>query len=79
VAQDQPGRRLRTRITKQRKRFKVAGRYSIGAARGTAWWTEDTCDGTLTRVQSGTVRVEDLELRKTVTVKAGDTYLAKPR
>jgi hypothetical protein len=59
-------------------RLKVRGRYSVGGSRGTEWITEDTCDGTLTNVISGTVRVRDLVRGKTVTVRAGDTYLAAP-
>jgi Ca2+-binding RTX toxin-like protein len=62
-----PGRRLRVR-----------GRYSAAGSRGTEWITEDTCEGTLTSVISGTVRVRDLVRGKTVTVGAGDTYLAAP-
>ena len=36
----------------------------------------DRCDGTLTRVVSGTVSVTDRVLDKTVKVEAGETYLA---
>jgi Ca2+-binding RTX toxin-like protein len=73
-----PGRRLRTRLDKpKRAHVKVRGRYSIGAAYGTAWLTEDRCDGTLTRVKSGTVRVHDLVRHRTVTVRAGSSYLAR--
>jgi Ca2+-binding RTX toxin-like protein len=73
-----PGRRLRTRLDKpKRAHVKVRGRYSIGAAYGTAWLTEDRCDGTLTRVKSGTVRVRDLVRHRTVTVRAGSSYLAR--
>jgi hypothetical protein len=38
--------------------------------------TEDRCDGTLTRVMTGTVRVRDFGRHRTVTVHAGKTYLA---
>jgi hypothetical protein len=73
-----PGRRLRTRLDKpKRAHVKVRGRYSIGAAYGTAWLTEDRCDGTLTRVKSGTVRVLDLVRHRTVTVRGGSSYLAR--
>jgi Ca2+-binding RTX toxin-like protein len=73
-----PARRLRTRFDKpKRAPVKVRGRYSIGAAYGTAWLTEDRCDGTLTRVKSGMVRVQDLVRHRTVTVRAGGRYLAR--
>jgi hypothetical protein len=57
----------------------VRGRYSVGAAKGTVWSTAEGCDGTLTRVERGAVQVQDLVLRRTVTVRAGGTYLARPR
>jgi Ca2+-binding RTX toxin-like protein len=76
--EDKLGRGLRTRLDKpKRGRVKVRGRYSIGAAFGTAWLTEDRCDGTLTRVKSGAVRVHDLVRDRTVTVRAGSSYLAR--
>ena len=47
--------------------------------RGTKWLVQDSCAGTLTRVVRGTVRVRDNVKRKTITVRAGKSYLAKPR
>jgi Ca2+-binding RTX toxin-like protein len=74
---DAPLRRLYTRVDKgKRGRYRVRGRYSVGAAFGTAWLTEDRCDGTLTRVDSGVVRVRDRVRNKTVSVRAGQNYLA---
>ena len=64
---------------KHRRRAQVRGKHSIAAADGTSWTTEERCDGTLTRVRSGTVRVRDLELDKTVVVRAGHRYLARAR
>jgi hypothetical protein len=40
---------------------------------------EDRCDGTLTRVQEGSVTVRDFAKRRNVPVRAGRTYLARPR
>jgi hypothetical protein len=37
------------------------------------------CDGTLTKVTSGRVAVRDFKRKKTVTVKAGKSYLARAR
>ena len=47
--------------------------------RGTKWLVQDSCAGTLTRVVRGTVKVRDNVRHKTVTVRAGKSYLAKPR
>lgn len=71
-------RRLVSRVDKRKPgKYRVRGRYSIGGADGTAWVTEDRCDGTLTRVDSGTVRVHDLVRHRTVTLRAGSSYLAR--
>ena len=60
-------------------RFKTRGRYAAATVRGTIWDTADRCDGTLVRVRRGVVGVTDLVRHKTVTVRAGHSYLAKPR
>jgi hypothetical protein len=59
-------------------RFRTHGHNSVATARGTAWLTEDHCEGTLTRVRDGAVAVRDRGLRKTVLVTAGESYLARP-
>jgi hypothetical protein len=69
-------RKLRIRA-KGKGRVEVRGRYSIGGSFGTSWITEDRCDGTLTTVRSGTVRVRDLRRGRTVLVRRGHRYLAK--
>ncbi len=58
-------------------RFTTRGRYSSATVRGTRWLVQDRCDGTLTRVLRGVVRVQDFRGHKTVNVRAGQTYLAK--
>jgi Ca2+-binding RTX toxin-like protein len=68
----------RKRKRKGRDNYTVRGKYSIGGAAGTAWLTEDRCDGTLTTVISGTVHVRDFRRGKTVTVRPGRSYLAMP-
>jgi Ca2+-binding RTX toxin-like protein len=74
---DAPLRRLYTKVDKRKRgRYRVRGRYSVGAAFGTAWLTEDRCEGTMTRVDSGVVRVRDRVRNKTVTVRGGESYLA---
>ena len=44
---------------------------------GRSGWCEDRCEGTLTKVTRGTVSVRDFKRKKTVTVKAGHSYLAR--
>ena len=58
-------------------RFRTIGRNSAATVRGTIWVTEERCDGTLTRVTRGTVSVRDTRAKKTVIVRAGQSYLAR--
>jgi len=58
-------------------RFRTRGRYSAATVSGTQWLTEDNCKGTLTRVEEGVVKVRDFRKDKTVTVRAGNKYLAR--
>jgi len=58
-------------------RFRTIGRHSAATVRGTIWLTEERCDGTLTRVTRGVVSVRDNRARRTVTVRAGRSYLAR--
>ena len=76
AATNPPRRRLWGNAT---GRFTTKGRYASAAVRGTIWLTEDRCDGTLTRVTSGSVAVRDRARRRTVIVRAGHSYLARTR
>jgi hypothetical protein len=58
-------------------RFRTRGRYSAATVRGTDWTVSDRCDGTLTKVKRGVVAVRDFRRHKTVSVKAGKSYLAR--
>ena len=57
--------------------FRTSGKYSSATVRGTIWLVQDRCEGTLTKVARGTVRVQDFQRDWTVTVKAGHSYLAR--
>jgi hypothetical protein len=59
--------------------FRTRGQYSAATVRGTKWLVQDTCAGTLTRVTKGAVTVRDLVKRKTIIVRAGKRYLARPK
>jgi hypothetical protein len=58
-------------------KFRTDGKYSSATVRGTIWLTQDRCDGTLTTVKRGVVSVRDFKRKKTVSVKAGHSYLAR--
>ncbi|MEA2257116.1 MAG: hypothetical protein QOG35_3161 [Solirubrobacteraceae bacterium] len=58
-------------------RFRTRGSNSVATVRGTTWYVADTCQGTVTRVTSGTVSVQDVHKHRTVVVKAGHSYLAR--
>jgi hypothetical protein len=58
-------------------KFRTRGGNSVATVRGTAWYVEDRCDGTLTRVSKGSVSVYDRGRHRTVVVRAGHSYLAR--
>jgi hypothetical protein len=61
-------------------RHRSTGRNSTASVRGTTWLVWDRCDGsTLTRVKSGRVAVRDFVTKRTVPLKAGQSYVAGPR
>ena len=67
-------RRLRA---KAKGNYRTRGRHSAATVRGTTWTVQDRCDGTLTTVKRGKVAVRDFRLRKTITLTAGKSYLAR--
>ena len=56
--------------------FRTRGKNSSATVRGTIWFTQDDCTSTLVHVNRGVVDVFDFALRKHVSVKAGQTYVA---
>jgi hypothetical protein len=58
-------------------KFTTRGQYSAATVRGTIWSVANRCDGTLTRVTRGVVSVRDFLRRKTITLRAGQRYLAE--
>lgn len=58
-------------------RFRTHGADSVATVRGTRWYTEDRCDGTLTRVTEGSVVVCERHRKRTKVVTAGRRYLAR--
>jgi hypothetical protein len=57
--------------------FQTRGQGAAATVRGTRWLTEDRCDGTLVRVRRGVVEVRDLINKRTVRLKAGQSYVAR--
>jgi hypothetical protein len=57
--------------------FRTRGGNSVASVRGTVWYVEDRCDGTLTRVSAGRVSVYDSHRHLSVLVRAGHSYLAR--
>jgi hypothetical protein len=60
-------------------RFQTKGELASATVRGTKWYVEDSCAGTLTRVERGSVVVRDLVRQKTTIVRAGRSYLVRRR
>jgi hypothetical protein len=56
--------------------FQTRGQGAAATVRGTRWLTEDRCDGTLVRVRRGVVDVRDFVKKRTVRLKAGQSYVA---
>jgi uncharacterized repeat protein (TIGR01451 family) len=56
--------------------FTTKGRFASATVRGTVWFVQDRCDGTLTQVVEGVVGVFDPAQKKTVSVGPGQSYLA---
>jgi len=59
-------------------RYRTHGRNSVATVRGTEWTTTETCSGTVTRVIQGAVAVKNLRTGRTVVVRAGHSYRARP-
>jgi hypothetical protein len=70
-------KRRRTLVSDVKGRFRIRGRHAWTTARGATWRVTDTCAGTLTTVQRGSVRIFDLVKKRKVTRRAGQSYLAR--
>ncbi len=58
-------------------KFTTKGRYGAATVLGTKWTISDRCDGTLIHDVTDSVKVTDLVHHKTITLHAGQSYLAK--
>ena len=57
--------------------YRTRGRHSSATVRGTKWTVADRCDGTLTRVTRGSVRVRDFRRKRSIVLGPGKSYLAR--
>jgi len=58
-------------------KFSTKGKYSAATVLGTKWTVADRCDGTFTHDITDRVKVTDFVHHKTITLHAGQSYLAK--
>ena len=58
-------------------KFTTKGRYGAATVLGTKWTISDRCDGTLIHDVTDSVKVTDFVHHKTITLHAGQSYLAK--
>lgn len=78
-AQTSRRRRRRGLFGRGRGRFRTRGSYGAGTVRGTTFYSESRCSGTLWRVGSGVVNIRDFSLNRNITLRAGEAYIALPR
>jgi streptogramin lyase len=77
TAQKPPRRSVRRLWGNAKGKFRTKGRYSYTTVRGTAWLTDDRCDGTLTRVKQGRILTFDTIENRSIALRAGQSHLAE--
>jgi Divergent InlB B-repeat domain len=60
-------------------KFRSKGKWAAAAAHGTRWLLADRCDGTRVHVYRDVVVVHDFARHRTIELRAGHSYLARPR
>ncbi len=56
--------------------FRSRGRHGSATVRGTIWWAQDNCRGTLFRVKRGVVTIRDFTNHRKLKLRRGQRYLA---
>jgi ferric-dicitrate binding protein FerR (iron transport regulator) len=79
AAKAPPKKPVRRLWGKGKGRFRTKAKYSSATVRGTTWLVADRCDGTLTKVVAGRVAVRDFVRGRTLLLRAGQSYVARPR
>lgn len=73
-------RRKRLRVWgKARGRFRTTGRHGAATVRGTGWVTSEREKGTYFKVTEGSVDVREFATGRTIRLRAGEDFLARPR
>jgi hypothetical protein len=70
---------VRTLVSRANGLFRVTGGASRAQGTNATWRTTDYCSGTVTRVTRGRVTLYDKARRRTVTVRAGQRYVARAK
>jgi hypothetical protein len=70
---------VRTLSATTKGAFRALGAAATVTASSGTWILADRCDGTMTEVGRGKVKVHDAALERDVTVRAGQGYLARAR
>jgi hypothetical protein len=70
---------VRTLSATAKGNFRTIGSASTTTASSGTWLVQDRCNGTLTEVGRGKVTVHDTQLKKDLTLRAGQGYLARAR
>ena len=60
-------------------KFRTKGQYSAATIRGTKWLVQDGCRYTRTTVANGVVSVRDDVRKRTIILRKGKSYTARPR
>jgi hypothetical protein len=60
-------------------KFRTNGQYSAATVRGTKWLVQDGCRYTRTHVAAGVVSVRDDISKRTIILRKGKSYTARPR
>lgn len=58
-------------------RYRTRGHYGSASVSGTIWLTVERCSGTFFHVVEGVLKIRDFTLHRTVTLRAGHSYLAR--
>jgi hypothetical protein len=59
--------------------FRIVGRFAAATGRGAKWTVEDTCKQTRISVARGVVAIRDNRRTKTVLIRSGKSYTARPK
>jgi hypothetical protein len=59
--------------------FRIRGRYAAATGRGAKWTVQDTCKQTRITVSRGVVAVRDTRRPKTLLIRSGRSYTARPK